>query len=72
MKKYYKVITLMRDPSSYPQNNWVLTGWYDLQEALNGGWVIERVDSFSGGGGWKTSGGAMVYILSKEVGEKHK
>ena len=69
-KKIYKVIILMRDHSSY-SGNWVLTNWYTLEEYLSNGWVIERTDSFSGGGGKKPSGGAIVYILFKifEIGE---
>jgi len=62
--KLYKVVTLMRDLTHYP-GNWTLTHWYDLQEDLNNGWVIERTDSFSGGGGWHPVSGAIVYILSK-------
>ena len=62
MKKYHKVITLLREE----RTDWVLKGWYDLQKALDEGYVIERTDSFSGGGGWKPSGGGIVYILSKD------
>lgn len=62
MKKY-KVITLIQ--LRYP--DWVLRGWVDLQDSLNSGWVIERTDSFSGGGGWNVVGGSIVYILSKSV-----
>lgn len=63
MNSKYKVITIkFRNHYDY-----VPDGWYQLEEYLNWGWSIIRVDSFSGGGGWKPMTGCLVYILSNEV-----
>ena len=58
MKKYYKVINLLKE--KVLKEHYIFSGWYDLQESLNNGYIIERADSCAEG---------MVYILSKEFNQ---
>ena len=54
--------------------DWVFHGWLDLEDDLNNGWQIERVDTIEGlPGGFLTSGrsGGLVYILSKKYKKKN-
>lgn len=47
--------------------DWVLDNWLRLEEALNKGYKIERVDVLPGCSGWSgIRNGALVYILKKE------